>query len=100
MTVLFDAVAMANAPSLDQQAVAHLGIPLILAVAQRRTATLDQSQVGQQPGTIVLVAEIGPDDVVEDVCLEGVDGAGEASELFRPCPRQASGVDDEARYVV
>lgn len=100
MAVLLDAMAVADTPSLDEEPIAHLEIPPVLAVSQGGTTALYQSQVRQQAGAVVLVAEIGPDDVVEDVRFERLDRARQAGELLGPRPGQAGGVDDEAGDVV
>lgn len=94
------AVAVTDAPDLDEQPVADLRVALALAVAEGRTAPLDETQVSDQAGAVVLVAEVRPYDVIEDVSLEGVDGPRKTGELLGASPGGAGGVDDEAGDVV
>jgi hypothetical protein len=78
MAVLLDAVAVAYAKCLDQQTVAYLDVALALAIAQRRAPALYEPEIGEQSSTIVFVAEIRPDDVVEDVVFKGLYCVGKA----------------------
>jgi hypothetical protein len=100
MAVSLYAVTVADTPDLDEQPVADLRVALSLAVAEGRTTTLDEAQVGDQPGAVILVAEVRPYDVVEDVRLESVNSPGKTGELLRPSAGGPRGVDDEARDVV
>lgn len=100
MTVLLDAVTVTDGPCLDQQPVADLQVPPTFAIAQCGTTAFDQSQVSNEAGAVSFVTEIGPDDVVEDVRLEGVDGARQAGKLPGPSGRKSSGVDHEAGDVI
>ena len=100
MGVLLYAVAVADAPDLDEQAVAYLRVPLALAITQGGATALDEPEVGDKTSAIALIAEVGPDDVVEYVSLEGVDGVREAGEFLGAGARGAGRVDDEAGDVV
>ena len=100
MAVPFNAVAMADTPGRDEEALADLRVAFAFTVSQGGTPTLNQSQVRHQSSAVILIAQIRPDDIVEYVRLECLDGAGKPGYLLWSRPREPGGVDDEARDVV
>jgi hypothetical protein len=79
MVVFLDAVAVAYAPDFDLKAVGDLDITPAFTITKGRASSLDQSHKCHHSGAIVLITEIGPDDMVKDVRLESLDGAGQTS---------------------
>lgn len=100
MAMPFDTMSMAHAADLDEETIAYLRVSSSFTVAERRASTFYQPEVCQQAGAVVLVTEIWPNDVVEDVCLEGLDGARQGGNLFWASAGEAGGVDDETGYVI
>ena len=77
MVVLLDAVAVAHTPDFDLKPVGDLDITPAFAITKSRASSLDQSHKSNHSSAIVLITEIRPDDMVKDVRLEGLDGAGQ-----------------------
>ena len=97
----FEAVAVADAPGFDGQTVAEFDVAAAVAVAEGDVAAFDETHVADEADAAFFVGEVGPDDVVEDVGFDGVDGAGKSGELFGPGGvLEGSGVDGKAREMV
>lgn len=82
MTVSLDAVAVTDAPCFDTKPVADFEVTPAFSFSKSWRSTLDESHVGNKSGSIVLVTQIWPYDVVEDVCLQGGDGAWQSGYLL------------------
>jgi hypothetical protein len=100
MAVSFYAMAVADAPRFDQKTIAYFDVAFSFAVAQRRTATIDEAQVREQADAIVFVTQIWPDNIVEDVILKGLDCVGKSRQLLGSRSRQSGSVDNEAGNVI
>ena len=77
-----DAVAVRDLPGAHGEAVADFDVAAAGAGAEGDVAAFGEALEGDEADAAVFVGEVGPDDVVEDVALDGVDGAGEGSETF------------------
>lgn len=98
--VLLDAGAVADGEGLDEQAVADFEVAAVGALAEDGGAAVDEAREGDEAGAVVLVGEVGPDAVVEDVVFEGGDGVGEAGDALGAAARGRGRVDDHAVDVV
>ena len=97
----FEADAVTDAPGFDGEAVADLDVAAAFTVAESDVAAFDEPHVADEADAAFFVREVGPDDVVEDVGFDGVDGGGEGGEFFGARGvLEGGGVDGEAGEVV
>ena len=76
-------VSVADVVPLHAEAVAHLDVASAMALAERDVAAFGEPLEGDEADAAVFVGQVRPDDVVEDVCLYGVDGGRERGQSFR-----------------
>ena len=95
------AVAMGDTPSFDGEAIAEFNVTSSVTVSQRDIPAFDETHVGDQADTAFLIREVGPDDIIENVGFDGVDGGGEGGDFLRAGGvLEGGGVDGEAGEVV
>lgn len=101
MRVAFHAVTMGDTPGLDRQPIAELDVASAVAVAEGDIATFDEAHIGDKADAAFFVGEVGPDDIVEDVRLDSVDGGREGGDFFGAGGvLEGGGVDGEAAEMV
>lgn len=94
-------LAVRDGASLDAQVFCNFQITPSLSHPQRRAAAVHETQISDK-ASARLVRQIGPDDIVKDVLLEGVYCGRKPGEPLRSRPGawKTSRVDDEAGDVV
>lgn len=100
MAVPLDAVPMTYTPCLDLKTVADFQIPLSFPIAQRRAPPFHQAQIRNEARPVILITQVRPNNIIEDVRLERLDRTRQSSNLLRPCPREPCRVDDHSRDVI
>jgi hypothetical protein len=94
-------VAVRDFEAADGEAVADFDVAVAVAFSYSNVAAFLKALEGEEADTAVFVCEVWPDDVVEEVGFDGVDGEGEGSEAFWAGRVVESGsVDDESGHVV
>lgn len=74
VAVSLHAVAVTDAPAFDAESVADFDVAHAVAGSEGHVAAFDQTHVGDEADTTIFVREVGPDDVVEDVVFDSVNG--------------------------
>lgn len=101
LAALRRARAVADHPALNAEALAHLNVAAAVALANSHVAALDEAHVADEADAALLVRQVRPDGVVEDVRLDHVDRRRQRRQPLRPRRVLERGrVDDEARDVV
>ena len=75
---------MRDVESFHGQAIADFNVAATFTVAQGEVSAFREALKGDKASPAFFVGEVGPDDVVEDVGFDSVDGGRESSKLFRP----------------
>jgi hypothetical protein len=100
MAVPLNTVTMANAPTFHTQSFTNFNITLSLTIAKRRRSTFDKSHIRDQTSAIVLIGQIWPDDIIEDVISESVNRERQSSKPLWPDTGKSSSIHDEAGDVI
>lgn len=74
-----DAVPMTNSKAFYGEAVADFDVSGGGAVTEHAVAAFLEALERDETDTAVFVSEVGPDEIVEDVLFDGVDGEREGS---------------------
>lgn len=82
MGMAFHAVAVGDTPGFDGEAITELDVASSVSVAERDIPTFDEAHVGDEADAAFFIGEVGPDDIVEDVGFDGVDGGGEGGDFL------------------
>jgi hypothetical protein len=92
---------MADLERFRAETVTHIDVAAALALTHHGIAAFLQPLECHESYATVLIAEIGPDNVVEDVSFDSIDGAGQSSERLRfGCRVESCRIDSETRYVI
>lgn len=100
MAVPLDAVPVTYTPCLNLKTVADFHIPLSFSIAQRRASPLHQAQIRNEARPVILVTQVRPNNIIENVRLERLDRTRQPGNLLRPRPREPCRVDDHSRDVI
>ena len=101
VAVALHAVAVTDAPAFDIEAVAHFDVAHAVAGPECHVAAFYQAHVGDQSDPAIFVGEVRPDDVVEDVIFDRIDGGWKGGETLGPIGMlERGGVDGETGKVV
>jgi hypothetical protein len=76
--VLFYAVAMANGPDLDTQTLDDFNISFAFTITKSWRSPFSEAHVSYKSCAVVLIRQVRPNNVVEDVVLEGFNGERQA----------------------
>lgn len=73
--MLLEAMPVAYTPNLDQESVCNFDVTPTFTVAECRTTTFNQSHISHQTSSVVLITQVWPYHIIEDVILESLDRA-------------------------
>jgi hypothetical protein len=83
------------------ETVTHIDVAAALALTHHSIAALLQPLKCYESYTTILVAEIGPNNIIKDVSFDSIDGARQSRERLRFGGRMEScRIDSETRYVI
>ena len=91
------AVAVGDFEALDAEPVTYFYVAAAVALAQCDVAAFGEPLECHKPDAAVFVGQVGPDDVVEEMRFDGIDGKRESCEALRPGGVvKGGGIDDKA----
>ena len=83
MRVASHAVAMGDAPGFNRESVAKLNIASTIALAESNVSALYEAHVRHQANTVFFIREVRPDNIIEDMAFDSINGEWESGHLFR-----------------
>ena len=77
------ASTMTDTPTFSSQSITDVDVASAFADAQPGISALDQSTIRDETNAVILVRQIRPDSVIEDMRLDRVDDGRQGHDRFR-----------------